>query len=439
MNFFQGIEKINYEGLESNNPLAFKFFNPDESFENSTMQDYLKFSVSFWHTLNGNGQDMFGKPSFERPWDNYKSEFDKALIKIDALVEFCSKLGIKYFCFHDRDIAPEAKNLKETNALLDKVVFYLKKRMKESGLKLLWGTANLFGHPRYIHGAATSCSADVFAYAAAQVKKALEITKELEGEGFVFWGGREGYTTLLNTNLEFELNNFARFLKLAVEYKQEIDFKGQFYIEPKPMEPTKHQYDYDSATSLAFLRKYGLEKYFKFNIEINHATLAGHTFNHELRYARINNMLGSIDANQGDLFLGWDTDQFPTDLYITTLGMYEVIKNGGLHSGGLNFDAKVRRESLDLNDLLIAHIAGMDSFALGLKAAKKLTELGIDNIIEEKYSSFKTEIGKKIINEKTNFAELENYIINKEEITLPSGKQEYLESLLNQAILLAVN
>jgi len=437
MVFFPGVDKIEFEGKNSTNPFAFKFYNPNEPFEKTTLRDYLRFSVAFWHTFNGNGQDMFGSPAFIRPWDNAKTSLDKALMKVDALVEFCEKLGVNYFCFHDRDIAPEGKTLRETNAILDKVVDYLKARMKESGLKLLWGTANLFGHPRYAHGAATSCSADVFAYAAAQVKKAIEITKELNGDGYVFWGGREGYTTLLNTDMQLELDNLARFLRMAADYAGEIGFKGQLLIEPKPMEPTKHQYDYDVATATAFLRKYGLEKHFKFNVEVNHATLAGHTFNHELRYARINDMLGSIDANQGDLFLGWDTDQFPTDLYITTLGMYEIIKNGGIKPGGLNFDAKIRRESLDINDLFIAHIAGMDSFALGLKAAKELINSGFDKFVEEKYSSFNQGIGKKIVEGNTSFNDLERYILDKESILLPSGSQEYLETLLNRAILLA--
>ncbi|OAA31691.1 xylose isomerase [Kosmotoga arenicorallina S304] len=439
MEFFPEVNRIEFEGKRSTNPLAFKFYNPDEAFEDTTMKDYLRFSVAFWHTFNGTGQDMFGAPSFFRPWDNAKNDLDKALMKIDALVEFCEKLGIEYFCFHDRDIAPEGKTLRETNAILDRLVNYLKERMKESGLKLLWGTANLFSHPRYAHGAATSCSADVFAYAAAQVKKALEITKELGGEGYVFWGGREGYSTLLNTDMELELDNLARFLRMAVDYAKEIGFKGQFLIEPKPMEPTKHQYDYDVAASMAFLRKYGLEGHFKFNIEVNHATLAGHTFNHELRYARINDMLGSIDANQGDLFLGWDTDQFPTDLYVTTLGMYEIIKKGGIKPGGLNFDAKIRRESLDITDLFTAHIAGMDAFALGLKAAKELISSEFENVVAERYLSFKTGIGKEIIEGNTDLRSLERHVLDMENIALPSGRQEYLETLINRAILLAVN
>jgi xylose isomerase len=430
------IKKIEYSGKESKNPLSFKYYNPEEEIFGTKMSEHLRFSVAFWHTFNANGTDMFGIGTMIRPWDKYTDPMDKAKVKIDALIEFTEKLGVKYFCFHDRDIAPEGKTLRETNKNLDLIVDYLKQRMKESGLKLLWGTANLFSNPRFVHGAATSCNADVFAYAAAQVKKAIEITKELGGENYVFWGGREGYETLLNTDMKLELDNLARFLRMAVDYAAKIGFKGQFLIEPKPMEPTKHQYDFDSAHVLAFLRKYGLEKHFKLNIEANHATLAGHTFNHELRYARINGVLGSIDANQGDLFLGWDTDQFPTDMYATTLAMYEILKNGGLAPGGINFDAKVRRASFELEDLFVGHIAGMDTFALGLKAAAKLIEDGlIDEFIEERYSSYKEGIGKKIIDGDTTFEELEEYIIDKEEIQNKSGKQEYLEIIVNQAII----
>lgn len=430
------IEKIEYSGKDSKNPLSFKYYNPEEKIFGKKMSEHLRFSVAFWHTFNANGTDMFGVGTMVRPWDKYTEPMDKAKAKVDALIEFTSKLGIEYFCFHDRDIAPEGKNLRETNKNLDIVVDYLKQRMKESGLKLLWGTANLFSNPRFVHGAATSCNADVFAYAAAQVKKAIEITKELGGENYVFWGGREGYETLLNTDMKLELDNLARFLSMAVDYAAKIGFKGQFLIEPKPMEPTKHQYDFDSAHVLAFLRKYGLEKHFKLNIEANHATLAGHTFNHELRYARINGVLGSIDANQGDLFLGWDTDQFPTDMYATTLAMYEILKNGGLAPGGINFDAKVRRASFELEDLFVGHIAGMDTFALGLKAAAKLIEEGlIDKFIEERYSSYKEGIGKKIAEGNITFEELEEYIIDKEKIENKSGKQEYLEVIVNQVIL----
>ncbi|MBZ4661672.1 MAG: xylose isomerase [Thermotoga sp.] len=433
--FFPEIPKIQFEGKESTNPLAFKFYDPNEVIDGKPLKDHLKFSVAFWHTFVNEGRDPFGDPTAERPWNRYSDPMDKAFARVDALFEFCEKLNIEYFCFHDRDIAPEGKTLRETNKILDKVVERIKERMKDSNVKLLWGTANLFSHPRYMHGAATTCSADVFAYAAAQVKKALEITKELGGEGYVFWGGREGYETLLNTDLGLELENLARFLRMAVEYAKKIGFTGQFLIEPKPKEPTKHQYDFDVATAYAFLKNHGLDEYFKFNIEANHATLAGHTFQHELRMARILGKLGSIDANQGDLLLGWDTDQFPTNIYDTTLAMYEVIKAGGFTKGGLNFDAKVRRASYKVEDLFIGHIAGMDTFALGFKIAYKLVKDGVfDKFIEEKYRSFKEGIGKEIVEGKTDFEKLEEYIIDKEDIELPSGKQEYLESLLNSYI-----
>lgn len=350
--FFKEIPKIRYEGAKSKNPLAFKYYNPDEVIGGKTMKEHLRFSMAFWHTLIGSGSDPFGVGTSIRPWGKISLEnnemekipMELAKKRMRAAFEFMQKLDIPFFCFHDRDIAPEGSNLAETNRNLDEIVALAKELMKETDVKLLWGTANLFNNPRFVHGAATSCNADVFAYAAAQVKKAMEITKELDGSNYVFWGGREGYETLLNTDMGFELDNLARFLQMAVDYGSEIGFKGQFLIEPKPMEPTKHQYDFDTATVIGFLRKYGLEKHFKINIEANHATLAGHTFEHELHFARINGMLGSVDANQGDLLLGWDTDQFPSNIYTTTLAMYEILKNGGLGKGGLNFDAKSQKK-----------------------------------------------------------------------------------------------
>lgn len=307
---FKGIGQIKFEGVKSDNELAFRYYNPEQVVGNKTMKEHLRFAMSYWHTLCGEGNDPFGVGTVERPWNNITDPIEIAKIKVDAGFEFMSKMGIEYFCFHDRDIAPEGRDLEETNKILDEIVEYIKVNMEKTGIKLLWGTANMFGNPRFVHGASTTCNADVYAYAAAQVKKAMEITKYLGGENFVFWGGREGYETLLNTNTELEMDNFARFLQMAVDYAKEIGFTGQFLIEPKPKEPTKHQYDFDTATVLGFLRKYNLDKYFKMNIEANHATLAGHTFQHELNIARINNVLGSIDANQGDLLLGWDTDQF---------------------------------------------------------------------------------------------------------------------------------
>jgi len=373
MAYFDKVNRIGYEGKQSQNPLAFKHYNPDEIVLGKTMEEHLRFAVAYWHTLTGGGADPFGAPTAVRPWDRFTG-MDLAKARVEAAFEFFEKIRAPYFCFHDRDIAPEGETLAETNRNLDAIVSMIKEHMQSTGVKLLWNTANMFTHPRYVHGAATSCSADVFAYAAAQVKKGLEVAVELGAENYVFWGGREGYESLLNTDMELELDNLARFLHMAVDYAKEIGFQGQFLIEPKPKEPTKHQYDFDCATTIAFLQKYGLQDHFKLNIEANHATLAGHTFEHELRVARIHGMLGSIDANQGDLLLGWDTDEFPTDLYSVTLAMYEILKNGGLGSGGVNFDAKVRRGSFEPEDLFLAHIAGMDTFARGLKVAARLIE-----------------------------------------------------------------
>jgi xylose isomerase len=435
MEFFKDVAKIKYEGKDSKNPLAFKYYNPDEVINGVKMKDYLRFSVAFWHTFTHAGADPFGQGTMLRTWDD-KSGIELAKARALAAVEFCEKLDVPFFCFHDRDIAPEGANLAETNKILDEIVTVLKDRMKSSDVKLLWGTANMFSNPRFVHGASTTCNADVYAYAAAQVKKAMEVTKELGGQNYVFWGGREGYETLLNTDTQLESDNFARFLHMAVDYSKEIGFTGQFLIEPKPKEPTKHQYDFDVNTVLGFLRKYGLENAFKMNIEANHATLAGHTFQHELNFARINGVLGSVDANQGDMLLGWDTDQFPTDIYNSTLAMYEIIKNGGLHSGGLNFDAKPRRASFEPSDLFYGHIAGMDSFAKGLKIANKLVEDGVfENFISNRYSSFKQGIGKEIVDGKADFKSLEKYAMSNSSIVNTSGRQEMLEAILNQYIL----
>ena len=400
------------------------------------MKDHLKFAVAYWHTFQGTGVDPFGGGTAVRPWDNISDPMELAKAKVYANFEFCEKLGAPFFCFHDRDIAPEGSTLKETNKNLDEIVSLIKEMMKTSPVKLLWGTTNAFGNPRFVHGASTSPNADVFAFASAQVKKAMEITKELGGENYVFWGGREGYETLLNTDMKLELDNLARFLHMAVDYAKEIGFTGQFLIEPKPKEPTKHQYDFDAATVIGFLRTYELEDHFKLNIEANHATLAAHTFQHELRVSRINGMLGSIDANQGDLLLGWDTDQFPTNIYDTTLAMYEVLKAGGFTKGGLNFDSKVRRGSFEPVDLFYAHIAGMDSFAKGLKIAYKMIEDGkMDKFVADRYASYTTGIGKDIVDGKVGFKELEKYALDHDQIKNASGRQEMLESMLNKYIL----
>lgn len=435
INYFESVNKVLYEGKDSKNPLAFKYYNPEEVVGGKTMKEQLRFSVAYWHTFTADGTDPFGAATMQRSWNKYNG-MDLAKARVEAAFQLFEKLGVPFFAFHDRDIAPEGNTLKETNENLDVIVSMIKEYMKTSNVKLLWNTANMFTNPRFVHGAATSCNADVFAYAAAQVKKGLETAKELGAENYVFWGGREGYETLLNTNLKLELDNLARFMHMAVDYAKEIGFNGQFLIEPKPKEPTTHQYDTDAATTISFLRQYGLDYHFKLNLEANHATLAGHTFEHELRVARVQGFLGSVDANQGDPLLGWDTDEFPTDLYSTTLAMYEILQNGGLGSGGLNFDAKVRRGSFEQEDLVYAHVAGMDAFARGLKVAHKLLEDRVfENIIDERYSSFKKGIGLEIVEGRANFQTLEQYALNNPNITNNSGRQERLKATLNQYIL----
>lgn len=434
MEFFKNVGKIKYEGKNSKNLLAFSEYNKEEIILGKKMKDHLKFAMSYWHTLTEGGNDPFGNSTMERKWDEY-SPMEKARARVIAGFEFMEKLGLEYFCFHDKDIAPEGKTLEEYHKNLDEIVDLIEIEMKRTGIKLLWGTSNMFSHKRFVHGAATSCNADIFAYAAAQTKKALEITKRLGGAGYVFWGGREGYETLLNTNMGLELDNLARFLKMAVDYAKKIAFNGQFYIEPKPKEPTKHQYDFDTTTVLGFLRKYDLEKYFKMNIEANHATLAGHTFQHELNTARIDGVFGSIDANEGDMLLGWDTDKFPTNIYDATLAMYEVLLAGGFTTGGLNFDAKVRRSSFDEKDLFYSYIAGMDTFAKGLRVAAKLFEDNVfENIKKERYSSYKIGIGKKIIDGEIGFEELSDYAKKNGVKENKSGRQEMLENILNRYI-----
>jgi xylose isomerase len=435
MAYFENVNKIQYEGAKSTNPFAFKYYNPEEKINGKTMEELLRFSVAYWHTFTADGGDPFGAGTAIRPWDNLKG-LDLAKARVEAAFELFEKLNVPFFAFHDVDIAPEGSTLKESNENQDIIVAMIKDYMKTSKTKLLWNTANMFTNPRYTHGAATSPNADVFAYSAAKVKKGLEVAKELGAENYVFWGGREGYETLLNTDMKLEQDNLARFFHMAVDYAKEIGLNVPFLIEPKPKEPTKHQYDFDVATGIGFLQKYDLTDYFKFNIEANHATLAGHTFEHELRTARINGMLGSVDANQGDTLLGWDTDEFPTDLYTNTLAMYEILKNDGLGSGGLNFDAKVRRGSFDTDDLFHAHIAGMDAFAIGAKVANKLIEDKVlENFIEERYSSYTTGIGQKIVEGTTNFRELEQYALGLTEIKNTSGRTERLKAIINQYLL----
>ncbi|MCP1529890.1 xylose isomerase [Bacillus pumilus] len=430
-----GIGKIQFEGKQSKNPLAFKHYNPSEMIGGKTMKDHLRFSVAYWHTLTADGTDMFGTGTMQRAWDSY-SGMDLAKARLEVAFQLFDLLDVPYFSFHDRDIAPEGDTLQETNQQLDIILERMKEYMRDSGVKLLWNTANMFKHPRFVHGAATSCHADVFAYAAAQVKKGIETAKELGAENYVFWGGREGYDTLLNTDMKRELDHMASFLHMAVDYAKEIGYTGQFLIEPKPKEPTTHQYDADAATSIAFLKQYGLDSHFKLNIEANHATLAGHTFEHELRVSRIHGLLGSVDANQGNTLLGWDTDEFPTDLYATTLAMYEILQNGGLGTGGLNFDAKVRRASFELEDILYAHIAGMDAFAKGLRVAHRLIEDRVfEDVIKHRYRSFSEGIGRDISEGKANFHTLEEYALKHPLISNESGREEQLKARLNQYLL----
>ena len=434
--FFQGIPKILFEGPKSKNALAFKHYNSEELVEGKPMKDHLRFSVTYWHTIRGQLTDMFGAGTAVRPWEDGTNSLQMAETRVRVAFEFLEKLGAPFYAFHDRDMAPEGQNLRETNQNLDAIVRVLKEEQQRTGVRLLWGTACLFAHPRFAHGAATSCNADVFAYAAAQVKKAVEVTHTLEGAGYVFWGGREGYSTLLNTELKREMDHLGRFLHLAVDHKKSIGFKGQFYIEPKPKEPTKHQYDSDAVACLNFLREYDLLKDFKLNLETNHATLAGHTMQHELEVAIAAGALGSIDANTGDLLLGWDTDQFPTDVYLTTQVMLSILRMGGFVTGGTNFDAKVRRESFEPVDLFHAHIGGMDAFARGLKTAAAIRKDGrLAQFVQQRYSSWGSGIGAKIEAGKASFKDLEAYMLKQGDIAPnSSGRQEFLENLINEFI-----
>ena len=433
---FPKISKIKYEGPRSKNPLAFKHYNAVESVDGKSMRDHLRFAVCYWHTFRNPLSDPFGVGTAIRPWDDGSNSVANAQRRVRAAFEFIEKLGAPFYCFHDRDVAPEGEDLRETNKNLDAVVRTLKEEQQRTGIKLLWGTANLFSHPRYMHGAATSCNADVFAFAAAQVKKALEVTHELGGAGYVFWGGREGYSTLLNTDLKREQQHLAKLLRMAVDHKQAIGFKGQFFIEPKPKEPTKHQYDSDAAACLNFLREFDLLDDFQLNIETNHATLAGHTMLHELTVAATAGKLGSIDANRGDELLGWDTDQFPTDIYLTSQIMLVVLGMGGFKSGGLNFDAKVRRESFEPVDLFHAHIGGMDAFARGLKIASAIPKDGrLADFVKERYTSWDKGIGRDIEKGKVGLKELEAYMLKKGEADAnTSGRQEMLENIINEFI-----
>ena len=434
MAYFPEVETIKFEGKKSRNSLAFKHYDADEQLDGKSLKELLRFSVAYWHTFRGTGSDPFGAPTLQRPWDDGSNSLDNAHTRVDVAFEFMEKLGAPFYCFHDRDVAPEGATLAESHKNLDSIAAHLKEAQERTGIKLLWGTANLFSHPRYLHGAATSPNADVFAYAAAQVKKAIEVTHELGGENYVFWGGREGYMNLYNTDMARELDHLARFMHMAVEHAQKIGFTGQFLFEPKPKEPTKHQYDFDAAACLNFLRNYDLIDHVKLNIETNHATLAGHTMMHELQYASIQDALGSIDANTGDLLLGWDTDQFPTDLYVTTQCMLVILAQGGLAPGGINFDAKVRRESFDPIDLFYAQIGGRQTSPRGAKIAAAIRRDGVlSDFVQERYSSYDDGIGAKIEAGETNFAELEEYMLGKGEVAAnQSGRQELLENIINE-------
>jgi len=433
--YFKGIGKIQYDP-KSKNPLAFKHYNPKAKVEGKTMAEHFRFSVAYWHAFCNGCADQFGGPTRQMPWNEADDPMEAARNKVAACFEFCRKLGVNFFCFHDRDVAPEGKTFAESCRNLDQIVRLIKQEQARTGIKLLWGTACLFANPRYMHGAATSCNADAFAYAAAQVAKAIEVTKELGGAGYTFWGGREGYKSLLNTDMGRELDHLAAFLHMAVDYKKKIGFKGQFYIEPKPKEPTKHQYDSDAAACFAFLQKYGLVDHLKLNIEANHATLAGHTFIHELEFAAANGILGSVDANRGDLMLGWDTDQFPTDIYETTAAMLVIMGMGGFTTGGLNFDAHVARESFQPVDLFHAHIGAMDAFARGLKIAAAIRKDGtLADFIKKRYASWDSGIGRKIEKGKVGFKQLSAYVLKKGEIDPnESGRVEMLENILNEFI-----
>ncbi|MHB1453466.1 MAG: xylose isomerase [Saccharofermentanales bacterium] len=432
--FYPGIPKIRFEGAKSVNPLAFRHYNAQEQVCGKAMKDHLRFAMSYWHTMVAEGTDMFGSGTLKKAYGS-DDPLESARNKAYAAFELMDKLGIDFYCFHDRDISPEGASLSETNARLDAISDLLLELQGRYGKKLLWGTANLFSNPRFANGAGTSPDVDVFAFAAAQVKKALEVTVKLGGNGYVFWGGREGYETLLNTDMKLELDNLAALMHLAVDYGRSIGFTGDFYVEPKPKEPTKHQYDFDVATVIGFLRSYGLDKDFRLNIEANHATLAGHTFQHELRLARDSGFFGSIDANQGDMLLGWDTDQFPTNLYDAALCMSEVLKAGGFTHGGLNFDAKVRRPSNTLEDIFYGYIAGMDTFALGLKVAQRLIDDGrLDRFVADRYASWDGELGRNIRNGKVTIQELEQHALALGDVKTGSGRQEYLETILNSVL-----
>jgi xylose isomerase len=432
--YFKDIPAIRYEGPDSDNPLAYRWFDPKAKILGKPMKDWMRNAVCYWHTFRGTALDIFGPGTLVRPWEDGTNSLDMALKRTEVVFDFVTKLGVEYYAFHDRDASPEGSDVAETNSNLWTIAEKLKSLQKATGVKLLWGTANMFSHPRYSQGASTSPNADVFAHCANSVKEMLDVSKFLGGENYVFWGGREGYNTLLNTNMGREADHAAKFFHMAVDYAKKIGFKGQFLIEPKACEPTKHQYDFDSATVLGFLRKYGLEKDFKLNIEQNHATLAGHDFCHELAVCDANGVLGSIDSNRGDVMNGWDTDQFPND-YRECAQAWTIILQSkkGLGSGGLNYDAKVRRDSYDVEDMFFAHICGIDTWARGLRIAEKIIKDGkLSSFVDQRYASYDSGVGRSIERGTATFESLQKYIIAKGEVAANgSARQEYLENLFN--------
>ena len=432
MEYFKGIKKVQFEGPETSNPLAFRFYHPDKLVAGKPMKEHLRFAMAWWHSLGEDGSDPFGNGTIAYPWDNISDPIEKGKAKMDAGFEFMEKCGIDYYCFHDFDLVEEGSTVAESEKRMQQMVEYAKQKQAETGKQLLWGTANLFSHPRYMNGAATNPDFHVVAWAATQVKNAIDATIALGGQNYVFWGGREGYLSLLNTQMKKELDHMARFLEMARDYGRRNGFNGTFLIEPKPMEPTKHQYDYDTATVIGFLRHYGLDKDFKLNIEVNHATLAGHTFQHELQLAADAGLLGSIDANRGDYQNGWDTDQFPINLYEITEALLVILQAGGLKTGGVNFDAKIRRNSTDPDDLFIAHIAGMDAFARALIAADKiLNHSDYLKLREQRYSSFDSGKGLAFEKGELTLEELRQIAVDTGNPNQISGKQELFELIIN--------
>ena len=433
--FYKGVSKINYEGKESDNPFAYKYYNPDQLVMGKTMREHFKFAIAYWHSFCGQGADPFGPGTQKFPWDQSNDPLQRARDKADAAFELITKLGFDYFCFHDVDLVDEADNLIETEKRLHKIADYISQKKKDSGVKVLWGTANCFSNPIYMNGAATNPDFEVVARAGAQIKMALDLTIALGGENYVFWGGREGYMSLLNTDINRELDHMAKMLSMARDYARGQGFKGTFFIEPKPMEPMKHQYDFDAATAIGFLRAYGLEKDFKLNIEVNHATLAQHSFEHELAVAANSGMLGSIDANRGDNQNGWDTDQFPVNIYEVTEAMLIFLQSGGLQGGGINFDAKIRRNSTDLDDIFHAHVGGADTFARAILTAEKiLTQSEFLKLRKDRYNSFDSGNGKQFESGKLSLENLYEIASNSKSPKRISGKQELFENIINQFI-----